>query len=73
MFCANPSQFQKDLSSDDHLGPAGQGGRAKGSRTEGGAGLGSGYNKSAYQGGHADWVKENIVSNPWFIWLTTCS
>ena len=49
----------KDLSPEDHLGPAREGEK----RQEGRARPGSEHNKSAYQGGHADWIKENIVSS----------
>ncbi|PUU83597.1 hypothetical protein B9Z19DRAFT_821350 [Tuber borchii] len=50
-----------DLSSEDHLGPAGEGREGNERRVEGGARPESGHNPSAYQGGHADWIKENIV------------
>ena len=35
----------------------------KGGRLAGRAGPGSLHDTSAYQGGYAEWVKENIVSN----------
>ncbi|PUU76950.1 hypothetical protein B9Z19DRAFT_205126 [Tuber borchii] len=47
--------------SPDHLGPAREGENKKGRRQEGRARPESEQNKSAYQGGHADWVKDNIV------------
>ena len=51
----------KDISLEDHLGLAGEAENMN--RLERGERLGSQHNASTYQGSHADWVKENIVSN----------
>ena len=63
----------KDISPEDHLGLAGEAENGNISRLERGARLGSQHNASTYQGSHADWVKENIVSNQQPISLKRCS
>ena len=55
--------YFKDISLEGHLRPAGESRNGKVSRPGGRAGPGSRHNTSAYQEGHADWVKKNIVSN----------
>ena len=63
----------KDISPEDHLGLAGEVENGNMNRLEGEARLGSQHNASTYQGSHADWVKENIVSNQQPISQKRCS
>ena len=53
----------KEISPEDHLGLGREAGNENLNRLEGRTRPGGQHNASSYQGSHADWVRENIVSN----------